>query len=94
MGFKKKNTDRMNAVVYTILNQIKSISILLYPVIPGSSEKILDCLGIKKNDYNFDCLLNVNFLKKGSKIKKPGILFKKIEDDNWFTLPLGLSAII
>ena len=79
---KKKNTDRMNAVVYTILNQIKSISILLYPVIPGSSEKILDCLGIKKNDYNFDCLLNVNFLKKGSKIKKPGILFKKIEDDN------------
>ena len=41
---KKDNIERMNAVIYTILNQIKSISILLYPVIPESSQKILNCL--------------------------------------------------
>ena len=72
----------MNAVIYTILNQIKSISILLYPVIPKSSEKILNCLGVDKMDFNIDCLLDTNYLKMGNKIKKPGILFKKIEDDN------------
>ena len=79
---KKDNIERMNAVIYTILNQIKSISILLYPVIPRSSEKILNCLGVDKIDFNIDCLLDTNYLKKGNKIKKPGILFKKIEDDN------------
>ena len=78
---KKGNIERMNAVIYTILNQIKSISILLYPVIPGSSEKILNCLGVDKMDFNIDCLLDTNYLKMGNKIKKPGILFKKIEDD-------------
>ena len=79
---KKDNIDRMNAVIYTILNQIKSISILLYPVIPSSSEKILNCLGVNKKDYNLDNILNTKYLKIGYKIKKPEILFKKIEDDN------------
>ena len=79
---KKDNIERMNAVIYTILNQIKSISILLYPIIPGSSEKILNCLGVDKMDFNIDCLLDTNYLKMGNKIKKPGILFKKIENDN------------
>ena len=79
---KKNNTDRMNAVIYTVLNQIKSISILLYPIIPGSSEKILYSLGIDKKNFNLESLIDVNFLKKGTKINMPGILFKKIEDDN------------
>ena len=72
----------MNEVIYTILNQIKSISILLYPVIPGSSKKILDCLGVDEKDYSIDCLSNIKYLKMGYKIKKPEILFRKIEDDN------------
>ena len=72
----------MNAVIYTVLNQIRSISILLHPIIPGSSEKILYSLGIDKKDFNLESLINVNFLKKGTKINMPGILFKKIEDDN------------
>ena len=79
---KKNNIDRMNAVIYTVLNQIRSISILLHPIIPGSSEKILYSLGIDKKDFNLESLINVNFLKKGTKINMPGILFKKIEDDN------------
>ena len=79
---KKSNIDRMNAVIYTVLNQIRSISILLHPIIPGSSEKILYSLGIDKKDFNLESLINVNFLKKGTKINMPGILFKKIEDDN------------
>ena len=79
---KKTNLDRMNAIIYTILNQIKSISILLSPVIPGSSEKILDCLGLEKKDFKIDNVINNQYLKTGFKIKKTDILFKKIEDDN------------
>ena len=79
---KKVNIERMNAVIYTVLNQIKSISILLYPIIPDSTQKVLDCLGVPKNEFNLDCLLNLKYLKMDLSIKKPGILFKKIENDN------------
>ncbi len=80
--YKKVNIERMNAVIYTVLNQIKSISILLYPIIPDSTQKVLDCLGVPKNEFNLDCLLNLKYLKTDLSIKKPGILFKKIENDN------------
>ena len=79
---KKNNLDRMNAVMYTILNQIRSISILLYPIIPDSSEKILNALGIKQKDIKLEKLMNTKFLKSGTTIKKTNILFKKIENDN------------
>ena len=83
----------MNSVIYTILNQIRSISILLSPIIPQSSNKILNILNINDNDRTIKKILDIKFLKSGSKIKKTDILFKKVEDDNWFSLPLGLRTL-
>ena len=82
MGSKKNNPERMNSVIYTILNQIRSISILLSPIIPLSSNKILNILGINDKDRTIKNVLDIKFLKSGSKIKKTDILFKKVEDDN------------
>ena len=72
----------MNSVIYTILNQIRSIAILLSPVIPDSSNKILDTIGIEKKDRTLQKILDIKFLKSGNSIKKTNILFKKIENDN------------
>jgi len=79
-----KNSDpkRMNTILYNILNQIRSISILLNPIIPNSSSKVLDTLSIKKQDRKIDSIMNINYLKAGSIIKKTDILFKKIENDS------------
>ena len=79
-----KNSDpkRMNTILYNILNQIRSISILLNPIIPNSSSKVLDALSIKKQDRKIDSIMNINYLKAGSIIKKSDILFKKIENDS------------
>ena len=81
-ALKKNNLERMNSVIYTILNQIRSISILLSPIIPQSSNKILSILNINDNDRTIKKILDIKFLKSGSKIKKTDILFKKVEDDN------------
>ena len=81
-ALKKNNLERMNSVIYTILNQIRSISILLSPIIPQSSNKILNILNINNNDRTIKKILDIKFLKSGSKIKKTDILFKKVEDDN------------
>tara|TARA_Y100001970_G_scaffold216640_1_gene265202 strand:- start:3258 stop:4802 length:1545 start_codon:yes stop_codon:yes gene_type:complete len=81
-SLKKTNKERMDTILYTILNQIRSISILLYPIIPNSASKTLDTLGVKKDDISVNKIENTNYLKPGTKIKTSSILFKKIENDN------------
>ena len=81
-SLKEKNPERMNTILYTILNQIRSISILLNPIIPIATEKVLSTLSIDKTNINLESLKNIKILKPGIKLKKTDILFKKIENDN------------
>ena len=81
-SLKDKNPDRMNTILYTILNQIRSISVLLNPIIPIATEKVLKTLSIEKANINLESLKNTKELKPGIKLKKTDILFKKIENDN------------
>ena len=81
-ALKKKNIDRMNSILYTIVTQIKNISILLSPIIPTSSSKILDIMNLNSNDRLLKSLMNKNIFDHNLEFKKTSILFKKIEDDN------------
>ena len=72
----------MNTILYTILNQIRSISILLNPIIPIATGKVMSSLSIEKKSINLESLKNIKTLKSGIKLKKTDILFKKIENDN------------
>tara|TARA_Y100001960_G_scaffold288254_1_gene327130 strand:- start:371 stop:1081 length:711 start_codon:yes stop_codon:yes gene_type:complete len=81
-SLKKNNPERMNTILYNVLNQIRSISILLNPIIPIATNKILNTLSIDKKDINIKNIENSKFLKTGNKIKETDILFNKIENDN------------
>ena len=72
----------MNTVLYCALNQIKSISILLYPLMPNSIEKTFHALGLANDDIKLKNAESLNLLKPGSLIKKTDILFKKIDNDS------------
>jgi len=76
---KKDDPQRLNAIVYTALEIIRKISILLYPITPASSLKALKIFNLNENDIIFSSIEKHDFLKKGSEIKKIDILFKKIE---------------
>tara|TARA_A100001011_G_scaffold342816_1_gene376658 strand:- start:5852 stop:7393 length:1542 start_codon:yes stop_codon:yes gene_type:complete len=78
---KKNNLERMNTVLYCALNQIKSIAILLYPIMPSSIEKIFKSMSLKKDDISLKNIEKVNFLKPGNIILKSEILFKKIDSE-------------
>ena len=75
---KKNDKKRLNTIVYTSLELIRKISILLYPIIPYSSIKSLSVFNIKEKDLSFDSIKENNYLKSNNKISKIGILFKKI----------------
>ena len=78
--WKKKNDPiRLNTIVYTTLEIVRKISILLYPIIPESSLKALKIFDLTEKDVDFSSIESNEFLIKGNKIKKIDILFKKIE---------------
>jgi len=79
---KKTNIDRMNSILYTIVTQIKNISILLSPIIPISSDKILDIMNLKKESKLLKGIHDIDIFDHNLEFKKTSILFKKIENDN------------
>ena len=81
-ALKKTNKDRMNNILYTIVTQIKNISILLSPIIPISSDKILDIMNMKKEDRLLESINKKNIFNHNQEFQKTQILFKKIENDS------------
>ncbi len=75
---KKNDKKRLSSIIYTSLELIRKISILLYPIIPESSLKALKIFNIKENDISFESIGNNKYLKPNNEIFKIDILFKKI----------------
>ena len=59
---KKEDVEKMNAILFTVVEQIKNISILLNPIIPITSEKVLSTLNIEKKKTSvLKILINQTF---------------------------------
>ena len=67
----------MNNILYLSLEQIAKISILLNPIIPISTTKVLEALNIKTDSVNLKFLDGKNIFSNEIKIKDLSILFKK-----------------
>ena len=75
----KKNSNRMNTVLWVTCEILRVTSILLQPVIIEGSNKLLDFLNVDLKERSFSNL-NSNFaLKPGTKIKEPKVIFPKID---------------
>jgi len=79
---KKEDPERMNAILFTIVEQIKNISILLNPIIPNATNKVLAMINISDQNISIDKINDENILNNKKEIGNIEILFTKIEDDN------------
>jgi methionyl-tRNA synthetase len=75
---KNINPIKMKNILHVALTQIGKISILLNPIIPNSSNKVLASLNIKTDNRNLSFLDGNQFLPDNIKINNLNILFKKI----------------
>jgi len=70
--------DRLETVIYNLLESIRVCSIILQAFIPSTSEKIFN--GLKLTDTTFDNIYNsVNVYELG--LEKPANLFERIKED-------------
>ena len=81
-ALKKSDPERMKTILFTIVEQIKNISILLNPIIPNSTNKVFNTINVAQNQVYLDKIQDLNFLNHDKKLNKMDILFTKIEDDN------------
>ena len=77
--WKLKKTDiaGMNNILHLSLEQIAKISILLNPIIPKATLKVLEALNIKNNSINHKFLDGESIFEDEIKVKELRILFKK-----------------
>ena len=79
---KKDDQERLDTIVYTALEMIRKISILLYPIIPNSIKKVLKIFDLTVENIDLESIKSHDYLKADSTINKIDILFKKIEKKN------------
>jgi methionyl-tRNA synthetase len=75
---KKTDTEKMNNILHLALEQIAKISILLNPIIPNATSKVLSSLNIKENLRNLSFLDGNKVIPDDIVINDLNILFKKI----------------
>ena len=79
---KKKDPERMNTILFTIVEQIKNISILLNPIIPDATNKVLSIINLSGQNISIDKINDDKSLNNKKELGNLEILFTKIEDDN------------
>ncbi len=76
-NLKKDNAERMNVVLYCLLESIRQIGIMIQPIMPSSSSKILDIFGLEVNERFFNKLESK--LVVGTDLIKQDLMFPRIE---------------
>ncbi len=81
-SIKKNDPERMKTILFTISQQIKNISILLNPIIPNATGKVLSSMHINQNNILINKIDDMNSLNHEKELNNLEILFSKIENDN------------
>ena len=73
--------ERATNCLYLSANAVRTLAVLIEPYLPFSAEELWKQLNLKGSvhEQNWDSISKM-LIKQGHKIKKPKILFKKIED--------------
>jgi methionyl-tRNA synthetase len=77
---KKTDQQRMKTVLYVLMEVMRHVAILYQPLMPTSSNVILDQLGIPQNERGFEHLEKEECrILLGRKIDKPTAVFPRFE---------------
>jgi methionyl-tRNA synthetase len=79
-SLRKTDLNRMNEVLYILLETMRYIGIFLQPFIPVSAEKMLDSLGVPEDQRSFKMLSQEYALKPGNHLPAPEPIFPRFQE--------------
>jgi methionyl-tRNA synthetase len=80
-NLKKTDVHRMEIVLYTVIETLRYLAILLQPMIPQTAEKLLDALSVPPEERTFSHLQSTFCLKQNVTLPPPTPLFPRIEQE-------------
>ncbi|MBB4302481.1 methionyl-tRNA synthetase [Rhodobium orientis] len=80
-ALKKTDPERMGTVLYVTAEIIRQVAILAQPVMPTSSEKLLDLLALGAEERTFATLGAAGRLKAGTELPKPQPVYPRYVDE-------------
>lgn len=78
---RKEDPKACSDALYSIMECLRNIALLLLPLIPESADKMLDSLNVQPSERNLYCLGIFGALKPGEVIPAPEIIFNKIKNE-------------
>ena len=72
---KKTDPERMASVLYTVIETVRRVTLILQPVMPESTAKLLDLVGQPANKRDFAALKDR--LVSGTSLPKPEGVFPR-----------------
>jgi methionyl-tRNA synthetase len=76
----KEDQVELAKVIYTLLEMIRQLALMLIPFLPASAEKILGFLGQKVEGKELKDLIKWGILEEGIPVTKPEPMFARIEE--------------
>ena len=76
---KENNKDRLNQVLYNLVEAIRIIAIPLQCFFVETPKKIFDQIGVKAEEVAWDSAKSFGVIKSGTRVSKGEILFPRIE---------------
>jgi methionyl-tRNA synthetase len=74
--------DRLAAVIYNLLESLRVVAALIYPVMPGTTRTMQQVLGVtlpeNRTYFKVDELMPWKQMVPGEPVAKPGMLFPRI----------------
>ena len=77
---RKTEPERMQTVLFTLLETIRCIGIVLQPVMPASANEILNQLTIDPSDRSFSALNEEHCVQSGAKLQQPNPIFPRFDE--------------
>jgi methionyl-tRNA synthetase len=80
---RKTDPERMTAVLATLYVAIRDLAVAIAPIIPGSSARLLDAMGVPQEERGFDALEDAASYERlagsGFRLAQPTPIFPKLE---------------
>jgi len=76
---KQENKDRLNQVLYNLVETIRIVAIPLQSFFVDTPKKIFDQIGVSGEEISWDSAKEFGVLKDGTKVSKGEILFPRID---------------
>jgi methionyl-tRNA synthetase len=78
---KKTDPARMGTVLYVVAETVRHLAILLQPVMPHATAKLLDQLAVGAEARSFTALGETGALKPGTTLPKPEGVFPRYVEE-------------